>query len=306
MKLNMAEKLFILLWDKRALAIPHLARLGLGETLKIALIEDLRLKEKISIEPMQVTVLDNEPTGDALLDDMLATLKAKRSPFDPSQMMRKVAAVLVDDGIFSRAGDGSIAGDKLVLQEPDVRRDIVFQLHAFVSGTDGNNRESPVLIALLHRRNALLCAFPLVSHVPAIKREARILTKQEIELAISCSTVIGRMRLADPAIASSWASALDAFSKGQHDAFLLNAFPVFEKSIKLLYTHKVGGEVTDMRKCINALHQKRYLTQPIDRLHWVWTLRNDKVHQGTSTSPRDVEKIKALVESVVDTCFISN
>lgn len=303
MDLNIAEKLVILIWDKNFSTIPILARPGLGDAIKIALVEDLRLRGKISIDFPRFAIVSDVPTKDVLLDEIYGDLRSWKSPFRPREMIWRVFDQLGEKGAFRKV---PVSLDRrYLITDPAIREGIVEDLRAFVKGTSPGDPHAPVLLALLHIRNALFSAFPLGMHFAAMAKRAKLVTKMQLELMLQYSREVLQMRVLDPELGRLWESAMIAYDQEQYDSFLINAFPVFEKSIRKLYQDKIGGEQADMRKCIDALSSGKHLAAPIRALHWVWTVRNKKLHEGITLATSDITSLKGTIDSVVKACFNS-
>lgn len=177
--MNLAEKLLLIIWNKNLKTIPIILRPKLGEALKIALIEDLRLHGKLSFEHSKITIIDDCSTDDPLLDDMMVDLKTKRSPFIRQEFIWRVFDQLVQKGIFS------VRLAKLrhiyELKDVSVRDAILNEIKTFISGKRPDDKESPVLITLCDSRLSLLYNFSPKQWIDALGKKVLVVSKADIE-----------------------------------------------------------------------------------------------------------------------------
>lgn len=307
-ELTLAEKLLLLIWDKYISTVPFRARPGLGDALKIAMIEDLKLRNKISFESMKILYIDDEPTGDAFLDDMYDKLKNFQSPFIPQGIIWKIFDQLVEKGVFTRK--------KFWLEfqyffvDPAVRQTIIDDLKSFVTGTDSEDKQASLLISLLHLRKALFFTLPPAKYRAALKKESSLVTRMQVLLSLEFTKGNApkkfQKQVLDPNLAKSWENALSAYDRGELDSFLINAFPVFEQAIRRMYKACFGNESADMRKCIDALCYDGRLKQDSRAIQWVWAVRNKKLHEGINLTRSQIESIKNTINVVVNTNFDLN
>ncbi|HME51420.1 MAG TPA: GPP34 family phosphoprotein [Candidatus Lokiarchaeia archaeon] len=305
MELSLAEKFLILLWDKTFSTVPILARPGLGDVLKIAMIEDLKLRNKISIESLKMIFKDDKPTGDAFLDDMYGKLKSFQPPFTPQEIIWKIFDQLVEKGVFTRKK--SWFEFQYFLKDSVIRQTIVDNLKSFVMGNDGDDKQASLLIALLHLRKALFFTLPPTIYQAALKKRAPIITIAEVLISLRFSKEKTakkfQKQVLDSTLARSWKNALESYGRGDLDSYMINAFPVFEQAIKRMYKACFGDKSVDMRKCINALYYDGHLKHNLKAIQWVWTVRNKKIHEAINLTPSQVESIKSTIDVVVNACF---
>jgi hypothetical protein len=187
LELTLADKLLLLVWDKAFSTVPLLVRPSLGPALKIAMIEDLKLRGKLSLEPGRLVISDDKPIGDPFLDDMLRTLKSGKSPFTPQDIIWKLFDHLADKEIFRRKR--ALLENQYLLVNPAVRQAIVDQIRAFVSSKDADDKESQLLLSLLITRNPLLAFIPPIIPLPEVRnamgKKIALVTKGEVELALA-------------------------------------------------------------------------------------------------------------------------
>ncbi|HME50694.1 MAG TPA: GPP34 family phosphoprotein [Candidatus Lokiarchaeia archaeon] len=308
MELTLAEKFLILIWDKTFSTVPILARPGLGDALKIAMIEDLRLRKKISIESSKMIFMDDKSTGDAFLDDMYAKLKKFQSPFIPQNIIWKIFDQLIEKGAFTRKK--FLLEFQYFLVDPAVRQIIVDDLKSFVARNDSDDKQAPLLISLLQLRNALILTIPLSMRGAALSKQASIITKLQVLSSLDFTKKIAvrtfQKQILDPTLAQSWKNALSAYDRGELDSYLINAFPVFEQAIKRMYKECFGDESQDTRKCIDALYRDGHLKHDLRAIQWVWTVRNKKLHEGINLTRSQIEGIKNTINVVVNAYFNLN
>jgi len=103
----------------------------------------------------------------------------------------------------------------------------------------------------------------------------------------------------DSNITASWKKALAAYGNGEIDSFLITAFPIFEQAIKRMHADYVGSNATDVRTAIDELYQKGHLQADLRTLHWVWSVRNKKLHEGIELTSAQVGKVKTAIDAVV-------
>jgi len=104
----------------------------------------------------------------------------------------------------------------------------------------------------------------------------------------------------DNDIIASWIKTLVAYDRKEMDSFLITAFPIFEQVIKHMHADFIGGEVTDIRKSIDELYNNGHLQGNLRAFHWVWSVRNKKLHEGIDLTSVQVGKIKAVIDTVVN------
>ncbi|HME53282.1 MAG TPA: hypothetical protein VKM55_13755 [Candidatus Lokiarchaeia archaeon] len=105
----------------------------------------------------------------------------------------------------------------------------------------------------------------------------------------------------DTNIVASWKKALAAYDRAEMDSFLISAFPIFEQAIKHMHAEFIGTEPADIRTSIDELYQGGHLQVNLRALHWVWSVRNKKLHEGIDLTNAQVTKIKTAIDIVVDT-----
>lgn len=190
-QLNLAEKLLLIVWNKTFKSVPFILRPRLSETLKIAIIEDLKLRGKISIESSMISITDEHPTGDLLLDEMLSKLKANQDPFINQEMIQPVFDQLVNKEILVEKS--AKLGRRYALKATGVREAIIENLKAFILGK-ADDKEAPILIALLADRIGVFMALPFKLVMPALGKRARLVSKAEIEGGLSLARPLSTMQ----------------------------------------------------------------------------------------------------------------
>jgi len=109
--LSFAEEIFLLALDDREGSIKPLPVSALEYALPGALLMELAFLDKVDIDLKSLQVVDNTPTGNALLDDVLRQIKMKSDPQPTSywlsffagqakQIQERVLAQLISKGIL--------------------------------------------------------------------------------------------------------------------------------------------------------------------------------------------------------------
>lgn len=178
-RLNLAEKLLLIVWNRNLKTIPIIFRPKLGEALKIALIEDLKLQGKLSFEYSKINIINDSPTEDPLLDDMMGDLIAKRSPFIRQEFIWRVFDQLVARGVFSvRLAK---LGRVYELKDNAIRGAIIDDIKSFIAGKSAEDKELPILITLCDSRLALLSKMPLNLWMDTLGKKTLVVSKPDIE-----------------------------------------------------------------------------------------------------------------------------
>ena len=89
--LSFAEELLLLLLDDTSGHLAPISRASLTCGLAGAALMDLEVRGRIAADASHLTVIDAAPTGEALLDPLLARLAAAAEPHEPSYWVRKLA-----------------------------------------------------------------------------------------------------------------------------------------------------------------------------------------------------------------------
>jgi len=90
--LTLAEELLLLLLDDTSGHLASISRSSLTCGLAGAVLMDLEIRGRIAAEASGLAVLDQSPTGEALLDPYLVRLAAAPAPRDAQAWLRRVAA----------------------------------------------------------------------------------------------------------------------------------------------------------------------------------------------------------------------
>lgn len=162
-QLSFVEELVLLGLDDRTGALLPTPVMGFNYGLAGALIADLALAGRVDTDLQQLTVIRNEPTGDPLLDEALATLAASPKPQTVSHWLGVFSsrrAELEDAGLARLVSKGILRReDKKILWVFGLRRyptvdnqdrtEVKTRLAALILGDDLPDPRDAVLISLL-------------------------------------------------------------------------------------------------------------------------------------------------------------
>ncbi|MFX0099753.1 MAG: GPP34 family phosphoprotein [Candidatus Hodarchaeota archaeon] len=305
MHLNIAEQLLVLIISRKGKN-----RLDMGfkltAALKRAVIEELMAEGFIEVEDSTFKFPTKEPTKDLLLDEMLQLLKSGKSPFQiniaqniefATQMLNR----LVMKKVIERKKIVFIPNTRI--KDTTTLMDIKSRLSTFTREGGTSNKKLAILVGLLHALKVLPTFFTREEIIKVADEIPDIITKMEVNFYLGYVERKKRMDRGNPDIDRLWQKAFLGYRQRKPDMFTSNAFPVFEKSLKHLHERHYDETDKDVRKMINDLYFDGHLKLDKEHLHWVWTMRNKRVHEGTVLSPKELRRLFHTVSPLVMECF---
>ena len=295
MDLTIAEQLALLVLSRKG-KNPLNMGLTLNGALKRGIMEDLIARGHIKVEKSTFIFTNKKPTGETLLDEILSLLKSGKSPFTPTIITKRVLEQLVKKNVVGKKK--VFLNLQYYVKDNNVLNELKKLLSKFTSQGPSRDKKLGILVGLLKICKILPAFFTKVAHkIPGI------ISKSDVNFFLSYVRIKARMDEKNPDIDRLWQKALQAYKSRTWDTFTINAFPVFEQSLRYLYEKHFRGEKKDVRKMINDLYHGNHLSLDKENLHWVWTIRNDKVHKGIVLAPKDYRQLYNIIKRLVMECF---
>jgi hypothetical protein len=156
---SLAEELLLLALDDESGKVATWTSLSLDDGLAGAIVCDLVLAKRIDLVDDRIVVLDDAPTGDPVLDGVLARIATRDKPRKPADWVSRLSRGIRDDVMAGLQRQGLVRAERRrvlgVLPttrypagDPGVERGLRQRLHAVLVGGDEPDTRTGALIAI--------------------------------------------------------------------------------------------------------------------------------------------------------------